>query len=165
MHDTERVRLHDCDAASRAHCRRGEPVSCRLRPLSEAGRRVAGSRSGSSDQRLEGPYLKDLHLDPWQQPFVYTESKPKPEIGHLVPIGSPAASVDADISSLGARVEIPTTRLEARVYGLVWGIWLAGWIILIGCLYLLLRVQRRVRDADSINLRNLVDQRVSNSSG
>ena len=121
-------------------------VDCGEYPKAEAGFTALLVQDGLKDCR--GPYLQELPIDPWKQPYIYSrlsDSAP-PEILSYGADRKPGGELfDADISSRHRVRSIPESPSEIRANRWLLGSWIGAWVCLAGSIVLLTRVSRRHR--------------------
>lgn len=112
-------------------------------------KKLQGLIANEGVQGWNGPYLKDLPLDPWHRPFQYLKSSDAdaPEILSYGADGKPGGDFfDSDISSRALWRGIPETSAERRSRWIRVGVWLGAWICFGGSIVLLTKTSRRKVD-------------------
>ncbi|HEX5229217.1 MAG TPA: type II secretion system protein GspG [Bryobacteraceae bacterium] len=89
-----------------------------------------------------GPYVNHEMIDPWGRPLVYfpTANSGTPAVVSYGADGKPGGSLfDTDISSLNPKQNIPASPFERRARLTIFGVWISGWLGLVGCIFVLHR--------------------------
>jgi type II secretion system protein G len=100
-----------------------------------------------------GPYVKELPLDPWGRSFQYLKSPDSdmPEILSYGADGKPGGDLfDRDISSRASWRIIPETPDEKRSRRIVIGLWPLAWVCFAGCIVLLRKMSQRRRSMTKV---------------
>jgi len=118
-------------------------VDCGEYPSAEAGFNALLVQDGVNNCR--GPYLKELSLDPWRQPYIYSrlnDSAPPKILSYDADRKPSGEFFDADISSRHLVRLIPESPSEVRANRLLLGSWIGAWVCLVGSIVLLTRISR-----------------------
>jgi type II secretion system protein G len=93
-----------------------------------------------------GPHLRDIPMDPWHRPYIYSRS-PGVTLPEILSLGADEKQggelFDADFSSLRVQAShLRETPVERRNRWFLLSIWIGAWTCLIGCAVALIRMSR-----------------------